>query len=87
MNYRNLSVTFLMLATLITIIADLRSGDGQINLENLLAISVILGFSLMVPLWGFVLSVPVFLLVYIRNYECLGELWGEIKNRKVKIGG
>jgi len=87
MNYRNISITLLMLAAFITIVAELKKDDGELKLESLLAISVVLGFALMVPLWGFVLSVPIFLLVYLRNYSYLADLWSDLKNKKLSIGG
>jgi len=76
-----------MLAALITIVAELRKDDGELKLESLLAISVILGFALIAPLWGMVLAAPVFILVYFRNYSYLIELWDDLKNKKLNLGG
>ncbi len=56
--------------------------NGQMNGKEIASLIAVLGVSFFLPLLGFMFAVPVFLLVWIRNYKSFLEYLNQLKEVK-----
>jgi hypothetical protein len=80
---KNIAFTLLLISG---VIVALFNGEGNmLNFGSIFAIFVLMGISFASPFVGFILAIPVFLLVWIKHYKFVLVWFDKIK--KVNLGG
>lgn len=74
--------TVIVLAILSAVLITL-ANPNEIKWQSYVALLMIVGLSFAAPLLGVVLMVPIFLIVYMKNYRTLLPVWQKLKNIKI----
>jgi hypothetical protein len=73
---------------LIALILYLGQKDGgSLQVSSFAALGFLLVLAFVSPLIAFVLAVPIFLIVWFKNYQTVLDGWAKLKKSTVKIGG
>lgn len=81
--FQTISFFFLAMAALILILVSKKG--SEIKIGGLVAIAAMVILTLVFPLAGMVLSIPIFLVLYFDNSPAIWDWWGKVKNTVVNV--
>jgi len=82
---KNISIALLAITALVLLL--FKKQDDKIRLASFVALALIFGLVLMFPFTGFLLSIPIFLVVWFDHQKEIWDWWGSLKNATLNIGG
>lgn len=82
---KNIAIALLILTALISWLFQ-KSGE-KVKLSSFVALAVILGLTLVAPLAGMILAVPIFLIVYFDHHTEVLAWWEKISKASLNLGG
>lgn len=82
---RNIAITLLAITGLILLL--FRKEGKELYLGSFVALAIILGLTLMAPVLGFMLAIPIALVVWFDHHQKVLDWWAGVQKATLKVGG